>query len=94
MMKSAYELAMERLNQKSPPLKLTAEQKKAIAKLEKETKSRIDELDFNKQAEMDTAAAKMDFAKMAETEARFLAEKAKLEAELEEKREAIRSRKK
>ena len=33
-MKSAYELAMERLGKTSPTVKLTTQQKKAIAELE------------------------------------------------------------
>ena len=34
VMKSAYELAMERLNKKSPTVKLSAQQKREIAELE------------------------------------------------------------
>jgi len=42
-MKTAYELAMERLNQSSPPVKLTAQQKKDLAELESKYKAKIAE---------------------------------------------------
>src|SRR5207249_4610132 len=42
-MKSAYELAMERLNKTSPTVKLTAEQKEAIAELESKCAAKIAE---------------------------------------------------
>ena len=40
-MKSAYELAMERLNKTAPSKKLTDNQKKRIAELESEYKAKI-----------------------------------------------------
>lgn len=42
-MKSAYELAMERLQQKSPSIALTDEQKKQIAEIDSTFKARIAE---------------------------------------------------
>ena len=42
-MKSAYELAMERLNKQSPTIKLTEKQKKGIAELESKYKAKIAE---------------------------------------------------
>ena len=44
-MKSAYELAMERLNKSSPAIKLTAEQKKEIAELDSLYASKIAQRD-------------------------------------------------
>ena len=41
-MKSAYELAMERLNQQAPSVKLTAEQKAKLADLDSLYKSKIE----------------------------------------------------
>ena len=40
-MKSAYELAMERLNKASPVVKLTNDQKKRLAELDAEYKAKI-----------------------------------------------------
>ena len=40
-MKTAYELAMDRLNKSSPAIKLTAEQKKQLAELEMECAAKI-----------------------------------------------------
>ena len=42
-MKSAYELAMERLNKQSPTIKLTDRQKTEIAELESRYKAKIAE---------------------------------------------------
>jgi hypothetical protein len=89
-MKSAYELAMERLNKQSPTVKLTAAQKEEIAEAERVTKAKIAELDLARQEDMDKAADQTDIPKMGEIEQHFLAEKQKLETKLEEKKEAIR----
>jgi hypothetical protein len=92
-MKSAYELAMERLNQQSPTVKLTAAQKAEIAEAEKITKAKIAELELATKDEMNGFAEKQDFEAMFAAEQRLLAEKKKLEAKLDEKKEAIRNRK-
>jgi hypothetical protein len=42
-MKSAYELAMERLEKESPTLKLTEEQKTEIAEIDSQVKAKIAE---------------------------------------------------
>ncbi|HTH20062.1 MAG TPA: hypothetical protein VL912_08270 [Candidatus Udaeobacter sp.] len=42
-MKSAYELAMERLQQTSPSLSLTAEQKKELAEIDSKYRAKIAE---------------------------------------------------
>ncbi|NJM55481.1 MAG: hypothetical protein HC841_05820 [Verrucomicrobiae bacterium] len=89
-MKSAYELAMERLNKQSPSVKLTAAQKAEIAEAEKITRAKIAGLELALKDEMNALAEKQDVEAMHAAEQRFLGEKRKLEAKLEERREAIR----
>lgn len=90
-MKSAYELAMERLSQQAPARKLSAAQKKRIAELDSVSLAKIAQLDLSTQDELTRWAAAGDVEKIQETRARFSIEKRKLEAELEEKKERIRS---
>jgi predicted nucleic acid-binding protein len=90
-MKSAYELAMERLNKQSPTVKLTAAQKAEIAEAERVCKAKVAELELSLKDEMNALAEKQDVEAMYAAEERFKAEKRKLEAKLEERREAIRT---
>lgn len=92
-MKSAYELAMERLNKSSPTIKLTDAQKREIADLEARYKAKIAERELGLQDELNAAAAKMDIDAMAQAEERLAIERKKLQSELEEKKEAVRNRK-
>ena len=55
-MKSAYELAMERLNKQSPPVKLTERQKREIAELESKYKAKIAEREIALEAQITAAA--------------------------------------
>jgi hypothetical protein len=89
-MKSAYELAMERLAKQSPTVKLTDAQKRAIADLESRYKAKIAERELAVKEEMNAAAGKWDLEAMEQLENRLQAERKKLQAELEEKKEAIR----
>lgn len=92
-MKSAYELAMERLNKQSPVEKLTAAQKKEINELASRYQAKIAELELVFSPKLAAAAAAGD------TEARDLLteelgrERRKLQAQLEEKKNAIRQAK-
>jgi hypothetical protein len=92
-MKSAYELAMERLNKSSPTLKLTEAQKREIAELESRYKAKLAERELGSNDEMNAAAGKMDLEAMEQIEHRIQSERKKLQAELEEKKEAVRNRK-
>ncbi len=93
-MKSAYELAMERLNKQAPTVKLSDAQKKEIAELESLYKSKIAERELATKREMDEAAEKSDFDVMLKAEQQLERDKKKLTADLEEKKEAVRQRKK
>ena len=93
-MKSSYELAMERLNKSTPAAKLTADQKQQLAELDTRYTAKIAEREIALQGEIKTANEADDIEK-AETLLRQLAANRKnLMADLEEKKEQIRSRKK
>jgi hypothetical protein len=90
-MKSAYELAMERLNKATPTVKLSAAQKKQLADLDSRYKAKIAERELATQAETAQAAAAGDADKMTESQKRLVVERKKLQAELEDKKEAVRN---
>jgi hypothetical protein len=93
-MKSSYELAMERLNKSTPATKLTADQKQQLAELDTRYTAKIAEREIALQGEIKTANEAGDIEK-AETLLRQLAaDRKNLMADLEEKKEQIRSRKK
>lgn len=87
-MKSAYELAMERLNKTSPAVKLTAEQKQQIADLESRYAAKIAEREIALNAEIARSAE--DFQKEESLREQLVNERRKLQAELEEKKEHVR----
>lgn len=89
-MKSAYELAMERLNKASPTVKLTHQQKKQIAELESRYAAKIAEREIALKGEMDAAAGKMDLDAMEKFDNQLTSERKSLQAELEEKKAQIR----
>jgi hypothetical protein len=89
-MKSAYELAMERLNKQSPTVKLTERQKKEIAELESKYKARIAEREIALKDQITAAAGAGDFEKVEELEQELAGERRKLQGELEEKKEKAR----
>jgi hypothetical protein len=93
-MKSAYELAMERLNQAAPTVKLTAAQKRELADLESRTKAKIAERELTLADELAAAQAAGQPEKAAELAQRLIIERKKLQAELEEKKERVRQGKK
>lgn len=91
-MKSAYELAMERLNKQTPTLKLTAGQKKQIAELESRFKAKVAERELSMNDAIAAATGKGDFAEMEKLQQQLAHDKRKLAQELEEKKEAARQR--
>jgi small-conductance mechanosensitive channel len=86
-MKSAYELAMERLNKASPSARLTPAQKARIAELESKYKAQIAGREI---AMKDEIARAGDPDKAAQLQQQLAQERAKLQAELDEKKEAVR----
>ena len=89
-MKSAYELAMERLNKSSPTVKLTDAQKKKLAELDSRYAAKIAEREIALKDEMNKVVETGDFDKIDQLQQQLVAEKKKLQAELEDKRNEIR----
>ncbi|MEY2410811.1 MAG: hypothetical protein QOF48_3481 [Verrucomicrobiota bacterium] len=92
-MKSAYELAMERLNKQSPGLNLTSAQKKEIAELESRYKAKVAERELGMNDAIQAALATGDIEETTKLQQRLAHEKAKLAEDLEEKKEALRKKK-
>jgi len=90
-MKTAYELAMERLGKSAPTVKLTAAQKQQLAELDSKYAARIAAREIALKDEIAAAAAAGDFEKATQLEQRLVNERKALRAELEEKKDALRS---
>jgi len=92
-MKSAYELAMERLSKGSPTVKLTDAQKKRLADLDSRYAARIAERELGLKDEMAAAAGAGESEKFEQLEKQLVHERKKLQAELEAKKEEVRQAK-
>ena len=62
-MKTAYELAMERLNKTSPTVKLSADQKKQLAEFDSRYAAKIAERELALKAEIAKTAERGEFRK-------------------------------
>ena len=89
-MKSAYELAMERLSKSQPTVKLTEKQKAEIADLESRYAAKIAQEEIMLKEQIAEAAQQGDWEKQQELERRLVAERKKLQGDLEEKKESVR----
>jgi hypothetical protein len=89
-MKSAYELAMERLNRSNPISKATEEQKKQLAELDSQYAAKAAEREIFLKGEMDKAANKGDFEAMEQFQQQLARDRRALQTELEEKKEQVR----
>ena len=89
-MKSAYELAMERLGKSSPTVKLSDEQKKEIAELESKRAAKIAERELLLQGEIAKAIDKGDAEAVAQLEKQLLSDRKSIQADCEEKKEKVR----
>jgi hypothetical protein len=92
-MKSAYELAMERLNKSSPAVKLTAEQKKQLAELDSQYAAKVAEREITLNDEIRRLAQSGDREKMGEIQQQLARDRKSLQAELESKKEKVRDAK-
>ncbi len=90
-MKSSYELAMERLNKTAPAVKLTAAQKAQLAELDSKYTAKIAEREIALKGEINTATDAGDFEKVEELGKQLVADRKNLQADLEEKKEKVRS---
>ena len=92
-MKTAYELAMERLSKTSPPIKLTDAQKKEIAELESKYAAKIAERELFVKDELVKAVDRGDQEAIDQLEKQLVSDRKSLQAELEEKKEKVRNAK-
>jgi hypothetical protein len=90
-MKSSYELAMERLNKTGPTVKLTSAQKKDLAELDSQYAAKIAAREIALKEEIAKFAAAGDLEKEEATRQRLMADRKKLQSELEDKKERIRA---
>ena len=90
-MKSAYELAMERLNKTSPAIKLTADQKKQLAELDSKYAAKIAEREISLQDQINKLIAAGDVEKVEQLRQQLALERKSLQTELEEKKEKVRT---
>jgi hypothetical protein len=90
-MKSAYELAMERLNKTSPTVKMTEKQKAELAEIDSKYAAKLAERELLLQDERRKAVEKGDFEEMEKIEKQLVSNRKTLEAEKESKKEKVRS---
>ena len=91
-MKTAYELAMERLDKTSPGTKLSPQQKKEIAELESKYKAKIAERELLVERERIKAIDRGEFEALEQLEKQLVSDRKSLQGELEEKKEQVRNR--
>ena len=91
MMKSAYELAMERLRKGSPTITLTPEQKAELAEIDSSFNAKIAErkIFLTDQITKATAAGKFDDVESLEKQ--LMADVRRLQEDCEQKKERLRS---
>ncbi len=90
-MKSAYELAMERLNRDAPIKKLSGAQKTKLAEIDSIYAAKIAEREIALTNDVRTAEIKGDIEAVEQARRTLAAERAKLQAELEAKKDRIRA---
>jgi len=90
-MKTAYELAMERLSKSSPTVKLSDEQKRRLADLESQCAAKIAERELFLQGEIAKAVDKGDDEALTQLEKQLASDRKSLRAEFEEKKEKVRT---
>jgi hypothetical protein len=90
-MKSAYELAMERLSKGAPVAKLTDQQRKDLAELDAKYAAKVAEREIFLKGEMEKAAGKGEWEAMEQFQQQLVRDRKSLQAELEEKKEAVRA---
>lgn len=92
-MKSAYEIAMERLEKKAPTIKLTSEQKARIAEINSLYGSKIAEKETFLQGEIAKEKIKGDATAVAQIQDQLTREIRRLHLEWEEKKAVVHGEK-
>ncbi len=90
-MKSAYELAMERLEKSAPTLQLTDAQKAQLAEIDSTYRARIAEKELFLQGKIQEAGLNGTFAEFEELEKQLTTELRRLHEDWEEKKAKIRA---
>lgn len=91
-MKSAYELAMERLAKADPSAgrPLTAEQKQRLAEIDKVYQGKLAEREIFLKQQLDSALGDQKFDEADQIRKQIAQEKARLEEEREDEKERVR----
>ena len=90
-MKSAYELAMERLNQSEQEIKLTDEQREQLAAIDEKFKAKIAERELFLSDLLKKATMEGDYVELQKLETQKTREISSLKEECEAEKEKIRS---
>ena len=90
-MKSAYELAMERLEKQAPSQTLTAAQKAEIAELEAAAKAKIAEQELFLKGQIDKALSEGKYEDAAQLEQQLAREIRRANEDCEAKKEKVRT---
>jgi hypothetical protein len=90
-MKSAYELAMERLEKKTPSVALTNEQKQQIAEIESTYKARIAEKELFLKGEMEKARSGGKYEELEALEKQLSVEIRRLQEDCDARKEKLRA---
>jgi len=91
MMKSAYELAMERLQKSSPTITLTAEQKAELAEIDSSFKAKIAERKIFLTDQIKKAVAAGKFEDVESLEKQLTADVIRLQEDCEHIKEKLRA---
>ena len=89
-MKSAFELAMERLEKESPTQELTEEQKAKLSELSKVYEAKIADKELFLNGEIAKAEAAGEFDQIEQLTKQLVSERKLLEEELEQKKNEVR----
>jgi hypothetical protein len=90
-MKSAYELAMERLAKDQPIVTLTDDQKKQLAEIDSQFKARIAERELFLKGEIAKAQATGKFEEVESLQKQLSSELRRLQEDCEAKKEKLRA---
>jgi hypothetical protein len=91
-MKSAYELAMERLQKTSPSISLTEEQKKGLADVDSKYRAKIAEKEVFLKDQIRKAQGAGKFDEAQSLEKQLASETRRLQEECEAKKEKLRAK--
>jgi hypothetical protein len=89
-MKTAYELAMERLAKAAPTVKLTPQQKAQLAELESRCVAKIAEREVFLKGEINKAMDKGDAEAVEQLEKQLASDRKTTRADFDEKKEKVR----